>query len=77
MFGVRYRNDHTGVGFERNNKKHLEEKGVEVKDFGTQSRSASDSSLDCGGITKSVASGECEAGILICGTGVGYPQPTR
>ncbi|HHT93373.1 MAG TPA: ribose 5-phosphate isomerase B [Clostridiaceae bacterium] len=64
-------NDHTGVDLKEIIKKHLEEKGVEVKDFGTQSRSASDYPLIAEELAKSVASGECEAGILICGTGVG------
>lgn len=64
-------NDHTGVDLKEVIKKHLEAKGVEVKDFGTQSRSASDYPLIAEEVSKSVAEGECERGILICGTGVG------
>lgn len=64
-------NDHTGVELKNIIKAHLEEKGVEVKDFGTQSTTASDYPLISEAVARSVASGECERGIVICGTGVG------
>ncbi len=64
-------NDHTGVALKETIKKLLEDKGVEVKDFGTQSTTASNYPSIAEEVGNSVASGECERGILICGTGVG------
>ena len=64
-------NDHTGVALKEIIKKFVEEKGVEVKDFGTQSTEASNYPEIAEAVANAVASGECERGILICGTGVG------
>ena len=64
-------NDHTGVALKEIIKKFIEEKGVEVKDFGTQSTEASNYPEIAEAVANAVASGECERGILICGTGVG------
>ena len=50
---------------------HLESKGEIVKDFGTNDTGASNYALKAEEVANSVASGECERGILICGTGVG------
>jgi ribose 5-phosphate isomerase B len=64
-------NDHTGVALKEIIKKFVEEKGFEVKDFGTQSTEASNYPEIAEAVANAVASGECERGILICGTGVG------
>ncbi len=64
-------NDHTGVALKEIIKKFVEEKGIEVKDFGTQSTDASNYPEIAESVANAVASGECERGILICGTGVG------
>ena len=64
-------NDHTGVELKNLLKKHLEEKGVEVKDFGTESITASNYPSIAESVANAVASGECERAVLICGTGVG------
>mgnify|MGYP003486327498 CR=1 FL=1 len=64
-------NDHTGVALKELIKKHLEEKGETVKDFGTDSTSASNYPDIAESVANSVSSGECERAILICGTGVG------
>ena len=69
MYGIG--NDHTGVALKEIIKKHLEEKGIEVKDFGTQSTTASNYAEVAETVANAVVSGECERGILICGTGVG------
>ena len=61
-------NDHTGVEII---KKHLEEKGIAVKDFGTESTTASNYPDIAEEVAAAVAGGACERGILICGTGVG------
>jgi len=64
-------NDHTGVALKEIIKKYLEDKGETVKDFGTESTTASNYPEIAETVANSVASGECERAILICGTGVG------
>ncbi|MBQ5761961.1 MAG: ribose 5-phosphate isomerase B [Clostridia bacterium] len=64
-------NDHTAVELKNIIKAHLESKGEIVKDFGTNDTGASNYALKAEEVANSVASGECERGILICGTGVG------
>ncbi|MBQ8828265.1 MAG: ribose 5-phosphate isomerase B [Clostridia bacterium] len=64
-------NDHTGVTLKEIIKKYLEDKGETVKDFGTASTSASNYPEIAESVALAVVSGECERGILICGTGVG------
>jgi ribose 5-phosphate isomerase B len=64
-------NDHTGVALKEIIKKLLESRGIEVKDFGTQSTEASNYAEIAEVAANAVASGECERGILICGTGLG------
>lgn len=64
-------NDHTGVALKEIVIKFLEEKGIQVKDFGTQSTEASNYPEIAEAVSNSIVSGECERGILICGTGVG------
>ena len=64
-------NDHTGVALKETIKKFLEDRGIEVRDFGTQSTEASNYPEIAETVANAVASGECERGILICGTGVG------
>ncbi len=63
--------DHTGVELKKILKAHLETKGVEVKDFGTESTTASNYPEIAESVANAVASGECERAVLICGTGVG------
>lgn len=64
-------NDHTGVALKELIKKHLEEKGETVKDFGTESTTASNYPEIAETVANAVASGECERAVLICGTGLG------
>lgn len=64
-------NDHSAVALKQIIQAHLELKGIEVKDFGTQSTTASNYAEKAEEVANAVASGECERGILICGTGVG------
>ena len=50
---------------------HLKERGIEFKDFGTVSSEAVDYPLYAKKVANAVTSGECELGILCCGTGIG------
>ena len=63
--------DHAGYELKQEIIKHLEEKGIEYKDFGCYSEEAVDYPVDGKLVGHAVADGECEKGILICGTGIG------
>ena len=63
--------DHAGYELKQEIIKHLEEKGIEYKDFGCYSEEAVDYPVYGKLVGHAVADGECEKGILICGTGVG------
>ena len=63
--------DHGGYELKESIKKHLEEKGVEYKDFGTFTGEAIDYPVIAKQVADAIVSGECERGILCCGTGVG------
>ncbi|WP_058270349.1 ribose 5-phosphate isomerase B [Olsenella massiliensis] len=64
-------NDHVAVELKRIIKEYLEEKGIKVADFGTNSPERFDYPLSGYRVGKAVALGEADLGILICGTGVG------
>lgn len=63
--------DHAGVFMKNDLKKMLEEKGYEVKDFGTFTDESCDYPVYAKAVSEAVASGEYEKGILVCGTGIG------
>ncbi|MPN56973.1 Ribose-5-phosphate isomerase B [bioreactor metagenome] len=63
--------DHVGYEYKKEVIKHLEEKAIEVVDFGTNSSERTDYPIYGEAVAHSVASGACDKGILICGTGVG------
>ena len=63
--------DHGGFALKEAIKKHLEERGLEYKDYGTYSDASSDYPVYGRAVAKAVAAGECQLGILICGTGIG------
>ena len=63
--------DHGGYGLKQEIIKHLEEKGIEYKDYGCYDESPCDYPVFGKKAAQAVASGECEKGILICGTGIG------
>jgi ribose 5-phosphate isomerase B len=63
--------DHGGYELKEAIKKHLDEKGIEYKDFGTFSEESVDYPDFALKVAEAVASGEFERGILLCGTGVG------
>lgn len=63
--------DHGGFELKEAIKKHLDEKGIEYKDFGTYSPESIDYAQIAFKTCKSVTSGESEKAILCCGTGIG------
>lgn len=63
--------DHGGYLYKEELKKHLEAKGIEYIDFGTNSTESCDYPVYAEKVCKAIQSGECEKGILICGTGIG------
>lgn len=63
--------DHGGYLLKEDIKKHLEEKGYEFKDFGTDSTASCDYPVYAEKVCRAIQSGECEKGILVCGTGIG------
>ena len=63
--------DHGGYVLKKEILKHLEERGLEYKDFGCDSEEAVDYPIYARKVTSAINSGECDRGILICGTGIG------
>lgn len=63
--------DHGGFDLKEAVRKHLEEKGITCKDFGTDSKASCDYPDFVGAAAKAVADGKCEKGIVICTTGIG------
>ena len=63
--------DHGGFALKEAVKKHLEEKGIEVKDFGCYSTESVDYAVHAAKVAHCVADGEAEYGILVCSTGIG------
>ena len=64
-------NDHVGVELKQYLTKHLEGMGHEVVNFGCDSPESTDYPIYAERVARAVVSGECEKGILICGTGIG------
>lgn len=63
--------DHGGYELKEMIKVFLEEEKVEVVDLGTHSCESVDYPCYGQAVAEAVASGECERGIAVCGTGVG------
>ena len=63
--------DHGGFELKKKIMAHLDARGLEYKDFGTYSDASCDYPIYGKAVAKAVASGECERGIVICGTGIG------
>ena len=63
--------DHGGYDLMQEVIAHLDEKGIEYKNFGTFDTKSTDYPIYARKVVKSILSGESEKGILICGTGLG------
>ena len=64
-------NDHGGVELKNHLMDYLKKNGHEVVNVGTDENASTDYPIYAERVAKKVLSGECERGILICGTGIG------
>lgn len=63
--------DHGGFALKQDLLAHLKEKGIAVKDYGTDTPDSIDYPVIAEAVCNGITSGECELGILVCGTGIG------
>lgn len=63
--------DHAGFRLKRAVAEFLDKKNIRYKDFGTYSEESVDYPVYAEKVARAVADGECEKGLLFCGTGVG------
>lgn len=64
-------NDHTALEMKAAIREHVEAKGYEVIDFGTNTEGSCDYPEFGEKVGRAVAAGEADYGIAICGTGIG------
>ncbi|MBQ4609293.1 MAG: ribose 5-phosphate isomerase B [Clostridia bacterium] len=63
--------DHAGLPLKKEIIALLEEMGLAYKDYGTYTTDSCDYAQFAQRAAKAVAAGECDRGILVCGTGIG------
>ncbi len=63
--------DHGGLEHKNAIVEHFKERGFEVSDFGIYEQISVDYPDIAVKVTSAITSGECELGILVCGTGIG------
>lgn len=63
--------DHAGLPLKKEIMELLDSMGLEYKDFGTYTADSCDYAMFGQRAANAVVSGECEKGILCCGTGIG------
>lgn len=63
--------DHSALEMKQLVKTILDEMGLAYRDFGTDTTESCDYPVFAARAAKAVASGECDRGIVICGTGIG------
>ncbi len=63
--------DHAGIDLKPTVISVLDELGIPYRDFGTNTRESVDYPVYGARAAKAVASGECDLGIVLCGTGAG------
>ncbi len=63
--------DHAGFELKQVIINHLEERNLEFKDYGTYSSDSCDYAVYAEKTARAIVDGECEIGLLFCGTGVG------
>lgn len=63
--------DHGGFALKQEIMKHLDEKQLAYKDYGTYTEESCDYPVYGEAVGRAVASEECALGIVVCGTGIG------
>ena len=64
-------NDHVGVELKQHLMEYLTQKGHEVVNYGTDATASNHYPIYAQKVAEAVVGGDCERGILICGTGIG------
>lgn len=63
--------DHAGFEAKEEIKKYLKEEGLDFEDFGTNSTDSCDYPDYARKVAEAVSKGQCQRGILVCGSGIG------
>ena len=63
--------DHGGYGLKQEVIHYLDKNNIEYKDFGCYDEQPCDYPVFAKKVANAIVDGECEKGILICGTGIG------
>ena len=64
-------NDHAGLGLKEEIMRYLKDNNFDIVDYGTNGTESVDYPDYGLKVAQAVAEGECERGIVICGTGIG------
>ena len=64
-------NDHAALELKNHIVDYLVKEGHEVVNFGTDTPASTDYPISGARVAHAVANGECERGVVICGTGIG------
>ena len=63
--------DHGGYELKQEIIAYLKEKNLDFKDYGTNGKDSCDYPVYAKKVANAIVAGECDKGILICGTGIG------
>ena len=63
--------DHGGYALKQEVIQYLKEQNLDYRDYGGDSEKSCDYPVYAQKVAKAIVSGECDRGILICGTGIG------
>ena len=63
--------DHAGYELKKELIRHLESRGYDIRDYGTDSTKSCDYPDYAKKVAKAVADGTAQSGLLVCGTGIG------
>ncbi len=63
--------DHAALGLKKEIMAHLDERGEKYQDFGTYTEESCDYPDYAKKVCHAILDGQCDKGILICGTGIG------
>ena len=63
--------DHGGYELKKEIEAYLDSRGLEFRDYGCDSTDSVDYPIYARKVAHAIVKGECERGILICGTGIG------